>query len=40
MKGDDTGFPIQVPSPSINFLQKVILWSIKILAFLMVIVIL
>jgi uncharacterized membrane protein (DUF373 family) len=40
MKGDDTNFPIEVQSPLINFLQKVILWSIKILACLMVIVIL
>ncbi len=40
MQGDDTNFPIEVNSPLINFLQKVILWSIKVLAFLMVIVIL
>lgn len=40
MPGDDTNFPIDVKSPFINFLQKVILWSVKVLAFLMVIVIL
>lgn len=40
MKGDDTNFPIDVKSPFVNFLQKIILWGIKILAFFMVIVIL
>lgn len=40
MKGDDTNFPIEVKSTFINFLQKVILWSVKVLAFLMVLVIL
>jgi uncharacterized membrane protein (DUF373 family) len=40
MKGDDANFPIDVKSPLVNFLQRVILWSIKILAVLMVAVIL
>lgn len=40
MPGDDTNFPIDVKSPFMNFLQKVILWSVKVLAFLMVLVIL
>lgn len=40
MQSDDTNFPIDVKNPFINFLQKVILWSIQVLAFLMVIVIL
>jgi len=40
MKGDDTNFPIDVNSPFVTFLQKVILWSIKALAFFMVLVIL
>jgi uncharacterized membrane protein (DUF373 family) len=40
MKGDDTNFPIDVKSPFINFLQSVILWSVKVLALFMVIVIL
>jgi uncharacterized membrane protein (DUF373 family) len=39
MKGDDANFPIDVQSPFINFLQKIILWSIKVLALFMVIVI-
>lgn len=40
MKGDDTNFPIDVKSPFINFLQQIILWSVKVLALLMVIVLL
>lgn len=40
MKGDESNFPIDVKSPLISFLQKVILWSIKVLAVLMVLVIL
>lgn len=40
MKGDDTDFPIDVKSPLMNFLQRVILWSLKVLAFFMVIVLL
>ena len=40
MKGDEANFPIDVKSPFINFLQAVIIWSIKILSFLMVVVIL
>lgn len=40
MKNDDTNFPIDVKNPFINFLQKIILWSINVLALLMVIVIL
>jgi uncharacterized membrane protein (DUF373 family) len=40
MKSDDTNFPIEVKSSFINFLQRIILWSIKVLAFFMVIVIL
>lgn len=40
MKGDETNFPIDLKSPFINFLQRVIIWSIKVLAFFMVIVIL
>jgi uncharacterized membrane protein (DUF373 family) len=40
MKGDDANFPIDVRSPLVTFLQKVILWSIKLLAVLMVAVIL
>lgn len=40
MKGDDTNFPIDVKSPFVNFLQKVIVWSVKVLAFFMVIVLL
>ncbi len=40
MPGDDTNFPIDVKSPFINFLQKIILWSVQVLAFLMVVVIL
>ncbi len=40
MKGDETNFPIELNSPFINFLQRVILWSVKVLAFFMVIVIL
>ena len=40
MKGDESNFPIDVQSPLINFLQKVILWSIKVLALFMTIVIL
>lgn len=40
MKGDDANFPIDVNSPLIAFLQKIILWSIKMLAVLMVAVIL
>ncbi|MFI0435456.1 MAG: phosphate-starvation-inducible PsiE family protein [Parachlamydiaceae bacterium] len=40
MKGDESNFPIDVGSPFINFLQKIIIWSIKLLAFFMVIVIL
>jgi uncharacterized membrane protein (DUF373 family) len=39
MKGDDANFPIDVQSPFINFLQKIILWSVKILALFMVVVI-
>lgn len=37
MKGDDTNFPIEVKNPFINFLQRVILWSINVLAFFMII---
>lgn len=40
MKGDEANFPIDVKSPYINFLQQVIIWSIKVLSLLMVIVIL
>lgn len=40
MKGDEADFPIDVKSPFINFLQAVIIWSIKVLSFLMVVVIL
>lgn len=40
MRGDDTNFPIDVQSPLINFFQKIILWSVKILAFFMMLVIL
>ena len=40
MKGDDANFPIDVKSPLVTWLQKVILWSIKLLAVLMVAVIL
>lgn len=40
MKNDDTNFPIDLKNPFINFLQKIILWSINVLALLMVIVIL
>lgn len=39
MKGDETNFPINVDSPFVNFLQKIILWSIKVLALLMAFVI-
>lgn len=40
MKDDDTNFPINMKSSFINFLQRVILWSLKVLAFIMVIVLL
>lgn len=40
MKDNDANFPIQVNSRFIDFLQNIIVWNIKILAFLMVIVIL
>jgi uncharacterized membrane protein (DUF373 family) len=40
MLGSDSNFPIDVKSPLIDFLQKTILWAIKILAILMVAVIL
>lgn len=36
---DDTNFPIDVGNPFVNFLQKIILWSINGLALLMAIVI-
>lgn len=39
MKGDNTNFPLDVKSPFVNFLQKIILWSVKVLALFMVIVI-
>jgi len=39
MKIDDTKFPIRTESPFINFLQKIIIWSVYVLALLMVIVI-
>ena len=40
MKGDEANFPIDVKSPFINFLQLVIIWSVKVLSLLMVVVIL
>lgn len=40
MKGDEANFPIDVKNPLINFLQRIILWSINVLAILMVVVIL
>lgn len=40
MQNDDANFPIDVQSSFINFLQKIILWSVKVLALFMVIVIL
>lgn len=40
MKGDEANFPIDVKNSLINFLQRVILWSINVLAVLMVVVIL
>jgi uncharacterized membrane protein (DUF373 family) len=40
MKGDDSNFPIDVHSSFINLLQRIILWSVKVLALLMVLVIL
>lgn len=40
MKGDDTNFPLEIKDSYVNFLQKIILWSIKVLALFMVIIIL
>jgi uncharacterized membrane protein (DUF373 family) len=40
MRDDEANFPIDVKSPLINFLQKMIIWSVKVLALLMAIVIL
>ncbi len=39
MKDENTNFPMDVKSPFIHFLQKMILWNIKILAFFMAIII-
>lgn len=35
MKEDDTTFPLNVNSPLVNFLQRIILWSVNLLALLM-----
>lgn len=35
MKEDDTTFPLNVNSPFVHFLQKIILWSVNLLALLM-----
>lgn len=40
MKDENTNLPIDVNSPFISFLQSTILWSVKVLAFFMVIILL